>query len=86
MLVDDPSDLSTTWQYIIYKPGNLKMDLEQTVAALLTKNEQLVQENEKLNLLLCLFKENFEMRTSIQRSNNDTLEAPTGIVDVLLFQ
>ncbi|KAJ4931149.1 hypothetical protein JOQ06_025447 [Pogonophryne albipinna] len=50
------------------------MDLEQTVAVLLSKNEQLGQENHLLKSMLGLVKENVELRSKMQSSNTDTLE------------
>ena len=55
------------------------MDLEQTVAVLLSKNEQLGQENHLLKCMLGLVKENVELRSEMQSSNTDTLEDITGI-------
>lgn len=56
------------------------MDLEETVAALLFKNEQLGQENIQLRSMLGIFKENVELKARMQASNNDSLEELTGIV------
>uniref|UniRef100_UPI0037E8B434 speriolin-like protein n=1 Tax=Semicossyphus pulcher TaxID=241346 RepID=UPI0037E8B434 len=50
------------------------MDLEQTVAALLSKNEQLRQENEQLKSMLSLVKENNDLRTILESFNDDSLE------------
>ncbi|KAK5892458.1 hypothetical protein CesoFtcFv8_012835 [Champsocephalus esox] len=50
------------------------MDLEHTVAVLLSKNEQLGQENHLLKSMLGLVKENVELRSKMQSSNTDTLE------------
>lgn len=60
------------------------MDLEQTVAALLSKNEQLGQENDQLKSMLSIVKENRDLRAKVQRFSNDALEDLTGIVCVYL--
>lgn len=56
------------------------MDLEETVATLLFKNEQLEQENIQLRSMLGIIKENVELKARMQASNNDSLEELTGIV------
>ncbi|XP_063735739.1 speriolin-like protein [Eleginops maclovinus] len=53
------------------------MDLEQTVAVLLSKNEQLGQENHLLKSVLGLLKENVDLTARMQSCNNDTLEELT---------
>ena len=58
------------------------MDLEQTVAALQSKNEQLGQENDQLKLLLDVVKENRDLRARMQSFNSDSLDELTGIVSV----
>lgn len=60
------------------------MDLEKTVDALLSKNEQLEQENDQLKSMLSVVKENIDLRAKVQRLNNDSLEDLTGIVRVYL--
>ncbi|XP_026150080.1 speriolin-like protein [Mastacembelus armatus] len=50
------------------------MDWEKTVAALLSENEKLGQENEQLKSLLCVVKENRDLRARTRSFNNDTLE------------
>nr|XP_019948988.1 PREDICTED: speriolin-like protein [Paralichthys olivaceus] len=51
------------------------MDLEQTANLLLSKKEQLLQENEQLKSLLSVVKENVDLRARMQSFNNDNLEA-----------
>ncbi|XP_044063368.1 speriolin-like protein [Siniperca chuatsi] len=51
------------------------MDLEQTVAALLSKNQQLGQENAQLKSMLSVVKENIDLRARMQ--NSDALEELT---------
>ncbi|XP_039974744.1 speriolin-like protein [Xiphias gladius] len=53
------------------------MDLEQTIAALLSKNEQLGQENDHLKLMLNVVKENRDLRARMQSFNNDNLDDVT---------
>ncbi|XP_051263064.1 speriolin-like [Dicentrarchus labrax] len=53
------------------------MDLEETVADLLSKNEQLGQENDQLKAMLSVVKENRDLRARMQSFNNDTLEELT---------
>lgn len=60
------------------------MDLEQTVAALLSKNETLGQENDELKLMLSVFNDYIDLRARMQRFNN-TLEESIGIVGVFLY-
>lgn len=60
------------------------MDSEQTVAALLSQNEQLGQENDQLKLMLSVVVENRDLRARIQSFNNDSLKGLTGNVGVLV--
>ncbi|XP_035528799.1 speriolin-like protein [Morone saxatilis] len=53
------------------------MDLEETVADLLSKNEQLGQENDQLKAMLSVVKENRDLRARMQSFNYDTLEELT---------
>lgn len=56
------------------------MDQEETIAALLSENEKLGQENDQLKWTLSLVKENHDLRG--RRSFNNTLEELTGILYV----
>lgn len=56
------------------------MNMEETVAALLSENEQLGQENDHLKTMLSLVKENRDLRARMQSFNSDSLEEFTGIV------
>lgn len=56
------------------------MDLEETVAALLSKNEQFRQENVQLKAVLSVVQENRELRARMRSFSNDTLEDMPGIV------
>ncbi|XP_071324599.1 speriolin-like protein [Trachinotus anak] len=67
------------------------MDLEQTVGALLSANEQLKQENDQLRSMLSVVKENIDLRARMQNLSNDTLEevtvcAPSGRKPSSLWQ
>ncbi|XP_054477387.1 speriolin-like protein [Anoplopoma fimbria] len=53
------------------------MILDQTVGALVAKNEQLGRENDLLKSMLSVVKENVDLRARLQSSNNDTLEEVT---------
>ncbi|XP_029307009.1 speriolin-like protein [Cottoperca gobio] len=52
--------------------------LEQTLAALLSKNGQLGKENDLLKSMLSVVKENVDLRGRMQSFNNETLEELTG--------
>lgn len=58
------------------------MNLEQTVFALLSKNEQLGQENDHLKSMLSVVQENIDLRARMQSFNHDPQEGSTGIVNV----
>lgn len=58
------------------------MDLEQTVAALLSENQQLRQENDQLKSMLTVVKENIDLKARMHSFNSDTLEEITGICSV----
>lgn len=60
------------------------MDREQNVVALLSQNDQLVQENDVLKSMLGVVKENRDLRVRMQRSDNCTHEELTGIVGVFI--
>lgn len=62
------------------KLWNSSMDMEETVAALLSENEQLGQENDHLKTMLSLVKENRDLRARMQSFNSDSLEEFTGII------
>lgn len=67
------------------KTKNTKMDLEETIVALLSKNGQVRQENDQLKAVLCnVVQENRDLRTRMQSFINDTLEELPGIVSVFL--
>ncbi|XP_018544331.2 uncharacterized protein LOC108891617 [Lates calcarifer] len=66
-----PQDFGCLW--LSCETGSLRMDLEQTVAALLSKNETLGQENDELKLMLSVFNDYIDLRARMQRFNN-TLE------------
>lgn len=55
------------------------MDQEETIAALLSENEKLGQENDQLKWTLSVVKENHDLRGRMS-FNNDTLEESTGIL------
>lgn len=62
------------------------MDPEQTVAALLSENRKLGQENNHLKSVLGLVKENQDLRAQMQSFNNDSLEECAGIVFLFCHQ
>ncbi|XP_070767957.1 speriolin-like protein [Enoplosus armatus] len=62
------------------------MDLDQTIAALLSKNQQLGQENDQLKSMLSVAKENIDLRARVHSFNNDTLEELTGRQPSSLWQ
>lgn len=55
------------------------MDQEETIAALMSENEKLGQENDQLKWTLSLVKENHDLRGRMS-FNNDTLEELPGIL------
>ena len=59
------------------------MDLEQTINGLLSKNEQLEQENNLLKSVFSVVQENADLwRARMQGFNSDSLEELPGIVTV----
>lgn len=61
------------------------MDLEETVAALRSKNEQFRQENDQLKVIVGVVQENLDLRARMQSFNNDTLEELPGTVSVFFL-
>lgn len=55
------------------------MDQDQTIAALLSENERLGQENYQLKWTLSLVKENHDLRERMS-FNSDSMEELTGIL------
>ncbi|XP_045901261.1 uncharacterized protein LOC123968493 isoform X2 [Micropterus dolomieu] len=66
--------------------GSHRMDLEQTVAALLSENQQLRQENDQLKSMLTVVKENIDLKARMHSFNSDTLEERTGRQPSCLWQ
>ncbi|XP_070690949.1 speriolin-like protein [Pempheris klunzingeri] len=53
------------------------MDLEKTVVAMLSRNEQLRQENDQLKSMLSVVQENIDLRAKMQGFSHDPLEGST---------
>lgn len=62
------------------------MDLEETIRALLSNNDQLRQQNDHLRSMLSVVKENIDLRARMQSFGNSTLEELPGIVGVFLYR
>lgn len=78
LIYDSVKVLGALW--LSSETGSPKMDLERTVATVLSKNEQLRQENDMLKSMLSIVNENRDLRIRMQSFNNDTQEELTGIL------